>query len=62
VAGGVLGVVLVARMLRSLLNGVSPADPLVLGGSAAVLFACAALALVGPVRRATRADPIATLR
>jgi hypothetical protein len=54
--------VLVTRMLRGLLDGVSVVDPVVLGGSAAVLLACAALALAGPVRRATRADPIATLR
>ena len=62
IAGGVVGVVLVTRMLRGLLDGVSVADPVVLGGSAVVLLACAALALAGPVRRATRADPIATLR
>ena len=54
--------VLVTRLLRGLLDGVRPVDPVVLGGSGAVLLACAALALVAPVRRATRADPIATLR
>jgi ABC-type antimicrobial peptide transport system permease subunit len=61
-AGGALGIVLVARVLRNLLYGVAASDPLSLGLAVATLLACAALALLGPVRRATRADPIAALR
>jgi predicted lysophospholipase L1 biosynthesis ABC-type transport system permease subunit len=61
-AGGAAGVVVVTRLLRDLLYGVAPFDPVALGASAALLIACAAAALLGPVRRATRADPIAALR
>jgi hypothetical protein len=61
-AGGALGVMAVARLLGSLLYGVTPLDPVTLGGAAAMLIACATVALLVPVRRATRADPIAVLR
>ena len=60
--GGAAGIVVVARLVRDLLYGVRPFDPIVLGVSALVLLACAAVALLVPVRRATRVDPIATLR
>jgi hypothetical protein len=60
--GGAAGVVVVARLVRDLLYGVRPFDPVVLGVTLATLLACAAAALLVPVRRATRADPIATLR
>jgi hypothetical protein len=61
-AGGAVGVALVAHLLRDLLYGVAPFDPITLGASAATLLACAVVALLVPVRRATRADPIAVLR
>jgi len=61
-AAGALGVVAVARTLRSLLYGVAPFDPVALGLAVAALVACGVLALLVPVRRATRADPIAVLR
>ncbi len=60
-AGGV-GVVAVARAVRHLLYGVPPFDPVALGAAVAALVACGAAALLVPVRRAMRADPIATLR
>jgi predicted permease len=60
--GGAVGVIVVSRLVRELLYGVAPFDPLVLGLSATVLLACAAVALLVPVRRATRVDPITTLR
>jgi predicted permease len=60
--GGAAGIVVVARLVRDLLYGVRPFDPIVLGVSVLVLLACAAVALMVPVRRATRVDPIATLR
>lgn len=59
---GVLGVVGVARLLRGLLYGVPPFDPVALGAAALVLLACATAALLVPVRRATRVDPVAALR
>jgi putative ABC transport system permease protein len=61
-AGGALGVAAVARLIDDLLFGVRPFDPMTLGIAVSTLVACAALALVVPIRRATRADPIMTLR
>ncbi|GLC25682.1 ABC transporter permease [Roseisolibacter agri] len=59
---GVGGVVAMTRLLRGLLYGVAPFDPLTLGLALALLLVCATLALLGPVRRATRTDPIRALR
>ena len=53
---------IVARALRSLLFGVAPFDLVALGAAVAALVACATLALLAPVRRATRADPVSVLR
>jgi predicted permease len=61
-AGGALGVVAVARLLSGLLYGVPPFDPIALGATAVTLLACATAALLVPVRRATRVDPITVLR
>ncbi|MDF1504624.1 ABC transporter permease, partial [Roseisolibacter sp. H3M3-2] len=61
-AGGALGVVLVSRLVRGLLYGVGAFDPLAVGAAVLLLAVCAALALAGPVLRATRVDPIGTLR
>jgi putative ABC transport system permease protein len=60
--GGALGVVLVTRMLRDLLFGVPALDPIALGLAAGALVACATVALLVPVRRATRVDPTTVLR
>jgi ABC-type antimicrobial peptide transport system permease subunit len=61
-AAGAVGVVVVGRLVRSLLFGVLPFDPIALGLAVAMLLACAAVALLVPVRRATRVDPITALR
>ncbi|MDQ3951061.1 MAG: ABC transporter permease, partial [Gemmatimonadota bacterium] len=61
-AGGAVGVVIVARLVRGLLYGVPPFDPVALGVAVATLLACGTVALLVPVRRASRADPIAILR
>ena len=61
-AGGAAGVFMVARLIRGLLYGVTPFDPIALGLAVTVLLACAAIALLVPVRRATRVDPIRALR
>jgi putative ABC transport system permease protein len=61
-AGGVLGIVVVTRLLRNLLFGVPPFDPIALGISVATLLACGTVALLVPVRRATRVDPINVIR
>jgi predicted permease len=60
--GGVAGVVLVVRVLRDLLYGVPAFDPIALSVAVSVLIACAALAMLVPMRRAVRLDPAATLR
>jgi ABC-type antimicrobial peptide transport system permease subunit len=61
-AGGAVGVVVVARLVRNLLYGVAPFDPVALGVALVTLVACGAVALLVPVRRATRVDPITVLR
>jgi predicted permease len=61
-AGGAVGVVIVARLLRNLLYGVPPFDPIALGLSVLTLLACGTVALLVPVRRATRVDPITAIR
>ncbi len=61
-AGGAVGAAVVARGLRDLLYGVRPFDPVTVAATAAMLLVCAAAALLVPLRRATRADPTATLR
>jgi predicted permease len=60
--GGAVGVVLVSRLVRDMLYGVDAFDPVALGVAVATLLACGTVALLVPVRRATRADPIAVLR
>ena len=54
---GVLGI-----LLRSLLFGVTPAAPLVYGGTAATLIIVALAACVIPAQRAARIDPVVALR
>jgi len=61
-AGGAIGIVVVTRLLRNLLFGVPPFDPVALGVSVAALLACATVALLVPLRRATRIDPINVIR
>jgi putative ABC transport system permease protein len=51
-----------ARLIRSMLFGVQPNDPVVFGLVAGVLGAAAALACVVPAIRATRVDPVTALR
>jgi putative ABC transport system permease protein len=59
---GVLGALLLTRMLRGLLYGVSPTDPLTFGAVVLVLGAVAWLASYLPARRTTRIDPMITMR
>jgi predicted permease len=60
-AGGALGVGLGVRLLRGLLYEVPPFDPIALGAALAVLLCSATLALLVPLRRATRVDPAVAL-
>jgi putative ABC transport system permease protein len=59
---GAVGVVLVTRLLRDLLYGVPQFDPVAIGMALVMLLACATVALLVPVRRATRVDPTSILR
>jgi predicted permease len=59
---GVLGCVLVAQLLTGLLFGVSTVDPIALGGATAFVLGVALVAALLPARRATRVDPMTTLR
>jgi len=62
VALGLLGALLLTRLLESLLFGVKPTDPLTFAGVAAVLGIVAIAASVVPARRAARVDPLIALR
>ena len=59
---GAFGIIVVVRLVRELLYGVMPFDPLTIGTSAAVLMTCAAVALLVPLYRATRVDAVVALR
>ncbi len=58
---GLVGALVIARLLAGFLYGVGPADPVALTGAALVLAFAALLATVLPVRRATRVDPVVAL-
>ena len=61
-AMGAFGIVIVGRLVRDLLYQVEPFDPATVGVSVAVLVVCATIALLIPVRRATRVDAAVALR
>ena len=63
--GAVIGLLLAlaaAGALGSVLYGVSPRDPLVLGGVVGLVLMVAAAATFAPARRALRVDPVRALR
>ena len=61
-ASGLAGAVLITRLLRGLLFGVDPFDPVTFALAAGGLGAVALAACYFPARRATRADPLVALR
>ena len=62
VAAGVALALLGARAIASQLYGISPFDPLTFVSVVALIVACAALAALLPAARATRVDPVVSLR
>ena len=63
-AGGIVGLVAafaLAQLLRHILYGVGPWDPVTLAGVPLLLGSAAALAALIPARRASRVDPLAVL-
>lgn len=64
-AGAVAGLaagLIATRGIKSMLYGVEPNDPLIIGGVTATLIAVGLLASWLPARRAARLDPMAALR
>jgi putative ABC transport system permease protein len=59
---GAAGAAVVIALLKGMLFQVKPADPLALGGVAALLIVAGLLACYLPARRATRIDPMQALR
>ena len=59
---GLAGAVVVTRLMKSLLYGVTPLDPMTFAAMPLVLAAAAALASYLPARAATTVDPVETMR
>jgi predicted permease len=62
IVAGTAGAVMAGRSVQSILYGIVPADPLVLGGAAAAMLVVVAIATSLPARTASRADPNSLLR
>lgn len=59
---GLIGALVSARLLDSVIVGASRLQPLAIGAAATIMASVAVVASLVPVRRAARIDPIATLR
>jgi predicted permease len=62
VVGGLAGAVVVTRLLRSFLFGISAADPVTFVGVTVLLFLVAIVGAYVPMRRAAKMDPMMVLR
>jgi putative ABC transport system permease protein len=59
---GLAGTVVVGRLVRGMLYGVEPGDPLILAGVVILLAAAALAACLLPARRAMKVDPMVAIR
>ena len=59
---GLMAWVAASRVLRSVIYGLTPTDPLTLTAAAALLLAAAGVAAYFPARRATRVSPAIVLK
>jgi len=62
VALGLPGALAVGKVMRGMLFGIGPNDPVVLVGAPALLLAIAAIASYVPARKAMRVDPVVALK
>jgi putative ABC transport system permease protein len=62
IALGIVGALILSRVLSSLVYGVTTTDPPTLLGVAVLLAIVAFVACYGPARRASRTDPMMALR
>jgi predicted permease len=61
-ASGTIGALFLVRLMKEVLYGVSPNDPLTFVVVVLVLLSVAVIACIMPARRATRVNPISALR
>ncbi|PZR72346.1 MAG: hypothetical protein DLM73_13575 [Chthoniobacterales bacterium] len=61
-AGGTIGALFLVRLMKEVLYGVSPTDPLTFIAVVVVLLSVAVVACLMPARRATLVNPITALR
>jgi predicted permease len=61
-AAGLIGAVIIAELMATLLYGVRPVDPLTFAGVALLFIGIALLACYLPARRAMKVDPMVALR
>jgi ABC-type antimicrobial peptide transport system permease subunit len=61
-AVGVIGALLLSRLMSSLLYGIAPTDPMTFAAVIAVLVLVTLTASLVPARRATKVDPMEAIR
>jgi ABC-type lipoprotein release transport system permease subunit len=59
---GLIAALMLGRLLQAVLYEVKPTDPVVLAGTVILLLAVSLLACFSPAMRATREDPLDSLR
>jgi predicted permease len=62
IAAGLGGALMLAKYVKSMLYGLTPNDPWILGGAGMLLFVVALAAGLGPARRAANVEPMEALR